>query len=399
MPLTDYNPASAENLKLAQKLSASILSGSFAYLCTMSGSALLSSGSPFATVATLKASGKGPKGPVPDEIIQVPSRYARTTKYSQLILLDTDEEDAMLKALQKDAKRTAFPDPALSHAMFSDPDMRYLVKHSKRLRDNIKKHGSYTALGSAFDPDLKSRLEDLKKRHKWDDQKVKEEIEPIRKHFRTHRNEYLDNYRAGHHDSRSAARLKAHLETLAEKLKNDGGSGRFAAARGEYATSKALLTLFGTERWEMKKGVAVSGGANGIDQIWVQRDDRGNIICYLIVEAKGSNGARLEYRDTGEQMSPRWVFNCLLQMASGNRKYYDTSQPNQQRMAKKILDAMFDPNGPKVYGMKIHSLYGQNTFNLCVEIRDMGEYNDPQALVDVQASTPSTSQVGLLAYD
>ncbi|HEX6979523.1 MAG TPA: hypothetical protein VF342_09495 [Alphaproteobacteria bacterium] len=208
------------------------------------------------------------------------------------------------------------------------------------------------------------------------------------------------NGRFNLHEAKTAARLRQHLSNVAANIKSNSPSAlsrEVTEARGEYAATKIILTLFGSPQFQqivgtagalqLKIGKAAQGSQNGIDQIWVERDmATGDIKRYFIVEAKGNKDATVGFtQQTGYQMSFRWLFYALVMMWRGDGRYMDQTSPNQSRTAKKILDAMFDDQKRiKVVGLKVKSLFGGGTqFNSIVELTYYGEYNAPEVLQDI----------------
>ena len=141
----------------------------------------------------------------------------------------------------------------------------------------------------------------------------------------------------------------------------------------------------------MKMGKAANGGRpNGIDQIWVRRDPlTGDVQEYLVVEAKGSSGAVLGHPADGQQMSPRWLFARVLKMAQGTDGRFVETGTNQNRMAAKILHAMFeDTRTIRVRGIVFHCLYGTTNEAQVVHMTDLGEYNQPEVVTAARNAGP-----------
>lgn len=208
------------------------------------------------------------------------------------------------------------------------------------------------------------------------------------------------NGRFNLHEAKTAARLRQQLSNVAANIKSNSPSAlsrEVTEARGEYAATKIILTLFGSPEFrqifgtagelQLKIGKAAQGSQNGIDQIWVERDmATGDVKRYFIVEAKGNKDATVGFtQQTGYQMSFRWLFYALVMMWRGDGRYMDQTSPNQSRTAKKILDAMFDDQKRiKVVGLKVKSLFGGGRdFNSIVELTYYGEYNAPEVLQDI----------------
>lgn len=184
-----------------------------------------------------------------------------------------------------------------------------------------------------------------------------------------------DNVRLGwdrflRNDVKSGTRLSGHYTNLSADL---GSKQARTAARGEYAASKLLITTRSPD-YQMKMGKSAGGGRpNGIDQIWVRRDmQTGDVLEYLIIEAKGSVKAHMGHTSTGEQMSPRWLFWCLVQMAHGNRSYIDAQTKPQ--LPQKILTALINPGGIPVRGVIFHSLHASDNESKVVAMTNLGFY-------------------------
>ncbi|HEX7239229.1 MAG TPA: hypothetical protein VF263_03105 [Longimicrobiaceae bacterium] len=192
--------------------------------------------------------------------------------------------------------------------------------------------------------------------------------------------EYREQNRFGHHEHKSANRLSSHFTGLGTwagqraQTSGDPISQHVTEARGEFLAAKTIVTCMpDSDRYQLKLGYG-TGGHQGIDQIWAKRArNNGKVLEYLVVEAKGSQGAQLGWTDKGEQMSERWVFVSLLELAS------DTNRSLRDRtLARKVVEAMFSLEVP-VKGVVIQSNFekddptgGQSRM---VFVRMYGNYN------------------------
>ncbi|HEV2733968.1 MAG TPA: hypothetical protein VGV85_03980 [Longimicrobiaceae bacterium] len=282
---------------------------------------------------------------------------------AQLVLLDTADQNEIHRALKRDAKQTARDDP------YADPDVAWLMANRQTARAHLNK--------TAFSQTAYAHLAGLRGRN-----------QPLFNQMFSwlHHGKQEPSPRVEHHEARGAARLSGHYTNLKDGL--TGHAQTHTEARGEYAASKILVTVF-SEKYQMKMGKAAAGRQNGIDQIWVKRDPlTGDVEEYLIVESKGSHNATLNHVRDGEQMSPRWVFVRLLKMANGNGSYMELGT-NQDRMAEKILRAMFDDARTiKVRGLVFHSLYGTLNEHSVVKLTDLGSYNQPEVVTPARNAAP-----------
>ncbi|MGN8275851.1 hypothetical protein [Pseudomonas sp. SMN5] len=172
-----------------------------------------------------------------------------------------------------------------------------------------------------------------------------------------------------HHDIYSARRVRTHFENLGDAGKTE--------ARGEYAATKFLLTIEG-QNYQMKIGKAASGRTNGIDQIWTRRNMlTGAIEEYLIIESKGSLGGTLTNTEYGQQMSPRWVFNCLIGLFGTDYRLASSAASDKyakQTLVVKILDAMINDTIP-VTGYIFQAMTGLKVGAQSLAISRLGRYS------------------------
>lgn len=310
-------------------------------------------------------------------IEQLQNRYNRYTgnhSTAQLVLLDTNDQDLVEQALRRDARRTSFDDPYQGN-----DDVRWLAKNRTEAERHISK--------KEFSFEVNFRLARLRSQNPQLFQQI----------FQWIAWQDPGQPRIGHHDAKGATRLRNHYTNLRSGLDRKQG---ITEARGEYAAAKILITVM-QEHYQMKMGKAGDGGRpNGIDQIWVKRDPyTGTVNEYLIVEAKGSINAHLGHPQDGQQMSPRWLFTRLVQMAAGHGSFIDDD--TNRRLPRKILEAMFDDTRTVlVRGIVFHALYGTTNENQVVQMTDLGTYNQPEAVTQARAnvdifSGPSQSGLSL----
>ena len=176
------------------------------------------------------------------------------------------------------------------------------------------------------------------------------------------------------HDRKSGDRIQNHFQNL----ENSKAIHFASETRGEYAAAKLLITVLGNE-YQMKIGKASSGRNNGIDQIWVKRNLLSGVVEeYLIVECKGSVAASLNEAQYGWQMSPCWVFYCLIGLLGTNGNLASTSTTDvfaKTTMVRKILDALINPGPPVVKGLVIQPMTKSVTVPNSIEMVDLGEYD------------------------
>lgn len=176
------------------------------------------------------------------------------------------------------------------------------------------------------------------------------------------------------HDRKSGDRIQNHFQNL----ENSKAIHFASETRGEYAAAKLLITVLGNE-YQMKIGKASSGRNNGIDQIWVKRNLLSGVVEeYIIVECKGSVDASLNEAQYGWQMSPCWVFYCLIGLLGTNGNLASTSTTDvfaKTTMVRKILDALINPGPPVVKGLVIQPMTKSVTVPNSIEMVDLGEYD------------------------
>ncbi|KIR13046.1 hypothetical protein PFLU4_58600 [Pseudomonas fluorescens] len=176
------------------------------------------------------------------------------------------------------------------------------------------------------------------------------------------------------HDRKSGDRIQNHFQNLEKSNAVHFGS----ETRGEYAAAKLLITVLGNE-YQMKIGKASSGRNNGIDQIWVKRNLQSGVVEeYIIVECKGSVDAELNEAKYGWQMSPCWVFHCLIGLLGKNANLSSTSTTDvyaKTAMVVKILNALINPGPPLVRGLVIQPMTKSVTAPKSIELIDLGTYD------------------------
>lgn len=155
-----------------------------------------------------------------------------------------------------------------------------------------------------------------------------------------------------HHERKSLVRLDAHYQSLTHLLETNNAESALTEASGEFLGARAMATLFGKDKLQLKMGHGEKKGTHGIDQIWAKRDEKkGGVLTYFLVECKGSKRAELGQNKEETQMSPVWIFKKLLELAG------DPST-RLRRLAEKVLHAMFERSGTvEVYGVIIQSLF------------------------------------------
>lgn len=297
-------------------------------------------------------------------VSQIVNRHAVNPSNSsadQLVLLDVEGTNEIAQALSQDALHTR--GSAHRHPLFdsTDPHVQWIRTHRAEMLtafEDIRHHGIVRRQAKeAWDHfDAVSRL----------DVATRQAVST----WLWGQDHSLGWDRFKRNDIKSGNRLSTHYTNLGADL---GSSQSRTAARGEYAASKLLITAYGVD-YQMKMGKSANGTRpNGIDQIWVKRDMRtGDVIEYLIVEAKGSVNATLGHPNTGQQMSPKWLFWCLIKMA-GNKASYIGAETKTD-LPIKILNALINHGGVPVRGIIFHSLYGSKNESKVVQMNDIGLY-------------------------
>lgn len=169
--------------------------------------------------------------------------------------------------------------------------------------------------------------------------------------------------RALHHQVKSDDKLRSHYQAVGLHKHQAGSDQDQTEAGGEFAAARWMRHMGYEMKFGFKKGT-------GIDQIWVKRDGSGNIIEYVIVEAKGwgvNSGVASSLSgtaDKGWQMSPRWVYLSLMEFAT------TTTNAHLNRMAQKIIEAI-ERNTALVWGVCLTEQSDRNA----VEVLDCGPYN------------------------
>lgn len=304
-----------------------------------------------------------PQNSIVQQIVNRHSVTQDNKSAAQLVLLDTTGVDQVIQALKRDAKHTAGSTAAHPFFDSTDPHVQWILNHRQETINAItdaQKHRRYPT-GTAH-----THLRAL-----WG---YGEEVQQaFRDWLYTGNRGGWDRFKK--HDDRSGDRLKSHYSNLTYGLSSKQS---ITAARGEYAATKLLITAYGSD-YQLKRGKSPNGKRpNGIDQIWVKRDKRtGKVLEYLIIEAKGSYNAHLEHPKTGQQMSARWLFYCLIKMAKGSKAYTDQypDEDKTKSLPTKILDALINNDGVPVKGIVFHSLYGSYSESKVVQMIDLGRYD------------------------
>ena len=310
---------------------------------------------------------------------QLQNRYAAGALTAQLLLLDVHvqanqnvqnmaTQAAMVATLTQEAANTQFAHPALGALDISNPHVRWIVKNPA---GHLPIHGGQFATHWAAIPLAQQTALQLAG------------LDPSQPNYSYMAAFFMkQNYEAtgrfGHHENKSASRLSTHFTDISARAGHITPTGNpmpqyVSEARGEHVAAKVLLTALGTDDYQLKLGFR-PGGHVGIDQIWVRRNrNTGAVTEYIIVEAKGSQGANLGLpQDLGAQMSPRWVFNRLMLLAN--------SGTPEARTGQKALLAMFDDNAAiPVIGLVIKSLFepDHGSWSQVVEVTGLGRYNRP----------------------
>jgi hypothetical protein len=332
----------------------------------------------FANPAQLNVWDQGPWGAQMGPVPQLQNRYAAGALTAQLLLLDVHVEANqhaqnlarqahMVATLNQEGANTQFAHPMLGALDTSNPHVRWIVKNPA---GQLGPNGGQFAVHWAQVPgpqQLALQAAGL------------DPTQPNYNYmaaFNTKQN-YEANGRFDHHEHKSATRLSTHFTDLAGRAghitpANNPMPQYVTEARGEHVAAKVLMTALGSDDYQLKLGFR-PGGHVGIDQIWARRArNTGAITEYILVEAKGSQGAGMGLpQDLGAQMSSRWVFNRLMLLAnSADQKERSTSQ--------KVLLAMFADNAAiPVIGMVIKSFFEQDhgNWSQVVEVIGLGQYN------------------------
>jgi len=150
--------------------------------------------------------------------------------------------------------------------------------------------------------------------------------------------------------SEAAEKVKKHLESI-ENHKNQyiqkrdeaisegktnsqigGYKSKITEAIGEEATTYKVMKDFPDA--ELAQGFEVG---QGYDQIWEIKNEKGEIVEYIIVEAKGPGAKLSTGAKKGDQMSKEWILNTAEEMSDKG-----------QELGEKILDAIEDGPPPKI---------------------------------------------------
>lgn len=294
-----------------------------------------------------------------------------TRSAAQLILLDTEDQALIEKALKRDARHTAglFLN---SNMLFgeSNADADWIIAHHERVANHLQ-GGINPSQNPNFSASSNRHLASLRSSNQGLYSKVFTWL-------------FWERKRTFRHGEKSATRLSNHYTNLSTDMTRPQ---QVTEVRGEYAAAKIMLTVLSHE-YQMKMGKSPNGARpNGIDQIWVKRNLQTNSVAeYIIVESKGSVRAHLGHPADGAQMSPRWVFSCLVSMAAGEASYIHTAT-TKTRLATKILRAMVNNTTP-VRGLIFHSLHGTQQHSKIIHMTDLTPYNCPALFTQASAGTP-----------
>lgn len=327
---------------------------------------------------------------------QLQNRYSAGKVTAHLLLLDLhvaatqdvqnlQRQQEIVQKLQSESQNTSFTHPTQGGADLSDPHLRWLLKHpfetATLFQPQMQKNPTAQQHWQQLLPQHRQQLQSLTFDNNGNHEFFKHAMAT---------NTYNTTYRFSHHEAKSAERLSTHFTELSTRAAQLTKQTQLpmpqyvTETRGEHMAAKVLLTcLQDSGNYQLKLGF-VPGGHHGIDQIWARRDSgSGAVTEYIIVEAKGSAGAQLGLPEYGEQMSPKWVFSSLMDMANVQGGGRDA------RLAAKILTAMFSDNftgqgtaqNPGVWGLVLKALYDHNKptsmHHKVIEAAGLPYYNRP----------------------
>ena len=320
----------------------------------------------------------------------------------ELLLLNTTDKYHMGAILLDEAAATDPPSDSLSAilgALYNDT-LRYFIKNYAYVEPCVKSTGAPTVIPKAHNQVHSTMQWITQVRGKWNSlTDLQRAYLGMRYTNPPHPPEvtgligadvlaasYMNSLlRYRHHECKSAKRVQTHFENLAGHVSRATDTKNLTEARGEFAATKVMLTLYGSEDPQQAnyqlKWYFVGHGHTGVDQIWAKRSPNGVITQYVIVEAKGSCNASLGTASYGEQMSPRWVYHHILNI-------YKNGQTRS--LGQKILSAMLGVTGfegVKVWGLIVQSLFDKerptDTNSNVIEFQDCGQYKiDPATLKD-----------------
>ncbi len=144
---------------------------------------------------------------------------------------------------------------------------------------------------------------------------------------------YFTEERFKHHQATSGMRLGDSHYGEMQKLKPMATAQKTTEVRGEFATAAGILHFLSC-KYQFKEGYSASGH-HGADQVWVDRNrSTGEVKAYMIVEAKGSELAKLaDTKNKGQQMSLYWVAISLAEL-------YKLGNSRQQNLVTKIMESI-----------------------------------------------------------
>ncbi len=108
--LKSYEVNDPENKSLLGKLATATPHNGAVYHITMSGEALLSGGRSWATVATVEMNSPSNDGTISKMVTQFPARFSSQSKYKQLVLMNTNDEEVIKEILEEEEKKTKWDD-------------------------------------------------------------------------------------------------------------------------------------------------------------------------------------------------------------------------------------------------------------------------------------------------
>ena len=394
--LASYDITTQQNQAVFNKLASYLPPASWKRHVKAAGNTVLSSNGNATQPETLETEDQWQGSVYQQNLTQLQNQYAAGKVTAHLLLLDLHvsiSQDAQnlqrqqdfADKLQSESQNTSFAHPTQGGADLSDPHLRWLLKHpfetatlfQPQLQKNATAQHHWQHLSQQRQQELQALTFDDTGSHEW------------LKHAGAAKT-YQTTHRFAHHEAKSAQRLSTHFGALSTRaLQRAQGSKNplpqyVTETRGEHMAAKVLLTcLPDSGNYQLKLGF-VPNGHHGIDQIWARRDPgSGAVTEYIIVEAKGSSEAHLGLPEYGEQMSPKWVFSSLMNMANVQGGGRDA------RLAAKILTAMFSDNftnqgtaqNPGVWGLILKALYDHNKpnsmHNKMIEVVGLPFYNRP----------------------
>ncbi|MCG6577002.1 hypothetical protein EGM97_20090 [Pseudomonas sp. AF32] len=336
--------------------------------------ALSSQAYPYTTVGAISIVKSNDQ--INDQVVnQYQNRYGAnigsTHLASQLILLDSTDEELIKQAIRRDARHTGpknINKAASAAVVFGLNDQPLAEKIQWFMENKEEALAGFDAMTRRVSPqpEFLRRFSEIVSQNSANYDLMRNVKSWLYGSFGASQPGWE---RFVHHDLYSARRVRRHFKNL-----DNAGQ---AEARGEYAAAKYLLTIQG-QNYQMKIGKAASGRTNGIDQIWIRRNMlSGAVEEYLIIESKGSLGAKLTNTEYGQQMSPKWVFFCLVGLFSDDHRLASSAASDRyakRGLVEKILDAMINNTIP-VTGYIFQAMTGLKIGAESLSIMKLGRYN------------------------